>query len=151
MKTLIALTLAVSLGGWTAIAGAQQTSGGLPATGAEMLAIDCPPEKVKEAVSAPSGGMGTPSGMVTGSGIAARPSEGGPQRVEGEIMQIESTRTERGLLVGSVQLWVEPNTAVLVSCEKALTNDLQQGMRVKVAYEVKDGRNVARVIEAEKK
>ena len=28
--------------------------------------------------------------------------------------------------------------------------DLQQGMRVKAAYEVKDGRNVARVIEAEK-
>ena len=46
---------------------------------------------------------------------------------------------------------VQPNTAVLVGCEKALTNDLQQGMRVKAAYEVKDGRNVARVIEAEKK
>jgi hypothetical protein len=151
MKTLIALTLAVSLGGWMAIAGAQQTSGSSPATGAEMLAIDCPPAKVKEAVSAPSGVMGTPSGTGMGSGIAARPSEGGPQRVEGEIKQIESTRTERGILVGDVQLWVEPNTAVLVSCEKALTNDLQQGMRVKAAYEVKDGRNVARVIEAGKK
>jgi hypothetical protein len=71
--------------------------------------------------------------------------------VEGEIKQIESTRTERGILVGNVQLWVEPSTAVLVSCEKAVTSDLQQGMRVKAAYEVKDGRNVARVIEAEKK
>jgi hypothetical protein len=30
-----------------------------------------------------------------------------------------------------------------------LVSDLQQGMRVKAAYEVKDGRNVARVIEAE--
>jgi hypothetical protein len=151
MKTLIALTLAVSLVGWTAIAGAQQTSGSSPTTDAEMLAIDCPPAKVKEAVPAPSGAMGTPSGTGTGSGIAARPSEGGPQRVEGEIKQIESTRTERGILVGDVQLWVEPNTAILVSCEKALTSDLQQGMRVKAAYEVKDGRNVARVIEAKKK
>jgi uncharacterized protein YabE (DUF348 family) len=71
--------------------------------------------------------------------------------VEGEIKQIESTRTERGILVGDTQLWVEPSTAVLVSCEKALTSDLQQGMRVKAAYEVKDGRKVARVIEAEKK
>jgi hypothetical protein len=151
MKTLIALTLIVSLGGWMAIAGAQQTSGSSPATGVERLAIDCPPAKVQEAVPAPSGTMGTPSGTGTGSGIAARPSEGSPQRVEGEIKQIESTRTERGILVGNVQLWVEPNTAVLVGCEKALTNDLQQGMRVKAAYEVKDGRNVARVIEAEKK
>jgi hypothetical protein len=150
MKMFIALTLAVSLVGWLAIAGAQPTSGGSLSTDAERLAIDCPPAKVKEAVPAPSGGMGTPSGTGTGSGIAARPSEGGPQRVEGDIKQIESTRTERGILVGDVQLWVEPNTAVLVNCEKALTSDLQQGMRVKAAYEVKDGRNVARVIEAEK-
>jgi hypothetical protein len=151
MKMLIVLTLAASVVGGTTIAGAQQPSGSVPTHGAEMLAIDCPPAKVQEAVSAPSGVMGTPSGTGTGSGIAARPSEGGPQRVEGEIKQIESTRTERGILVGNVQLWVEPNTAVLVSCEKALISDLQQGMRVKAAYEVKDGRNIARVIEAEKK
>src|SRR5262245_46172794 len=151
MKVFIALTLAVSLVGWTAIAGAQQTSGSSPAIGAEKLAIDCPPAKVQEAVPAPSGAMGTPSGTGTGSGIAARPSEGSPQRVEGNITHIESTRTERGIRVGDVQVWVEPTTAVLVSCEKALTSDLQQGMHVKAAYEVKDGRNVARVIEAEKK
>ena len=151
MKVLIALMLAMSLVGWTTIAGAQQTSGSSPTTGAEKMAIDCPPAKVQEAMSAPPGVTGTPSGTGTGSGIAARPSEGGPQRVEGEIKQVESTRTERGILVGDIQLWVEPNTAVLVSCEKALTSDLQQGMRVKAAYEVKDGRNVARVIEAEKK
>ena len=150
MKTLIALTLAMSLVGWTALAGAQQTGGSSPATGAEKLAIDCPPAKVQEAVPAPSGAMGTPSGTGTGSGIAARPSEGSPQRVEGNITHIESTRTERGILVGDTQLWVEPSTAVLVSCEKALTSDLRQGMRVKAAYEVKDGRNVAKVIEAEK-
>jgi hypothetical protein len=150
MKTLMVLTLTVSLVGWAAMVGAQQTSGSSPTTDVGMLAMDCPPAKVKEAVSAPAGGMGTPSGTGTGSGIAALPSEGGPQRVEGDIKQIESTRTERGILVGNVQLWVEPNTAVLVGCEKALTNDLQQGMRVKAAYEVKDGRNVARVIEAEK-
>jgi hypothetical protein len=151
MKTLIALTLAVSLVGWTVIAGAQQTSGSSPTAGAETLAIDCPPAKVKEAVPAPAGVVGTPSGTGTGSGITARPSVGAPQRVEGEIKQIESTRTERGVLVGDVQLWVPPDTAILVNCEKALTSDLQQGMRVKAAYEVKDGRNVARVIEAQKK
>jgi hypothetical protein len=151
MKTFIALTLAVSVVGWMAIAGAQPPSGSSLTTNAERLAIDCPAAKVKEAVPAPTtGGMGTPSGTGTGSGIAARPSEGGPQRVEGDIKHIESTRTERGILVGDVQLWVEPNTAVLVNCEQALTSDLQQGMRVKAAYEVKDGRNVARVIEAEK-
>ena len=55
MKTLIILTLVVSLVGWTAIAGAQHTSGGSPATDAERLAIDCPPAKVQEAVSATSG------------------------------------------------------------------------------------------------
>jgi hypothetical protein len=132
--------------------GAQHTSGGSPtATSAEMLAMDCPPEKVKEAAFAPAGAMGTPSGTGTGSGIAARPSEGQPQRLEGELKQIESTRTERGLLVGDVKLWVQPSTAILVGCEKASTNDLAQGMQVKAAYEVKDGRNVARVIEAEKK
>ena len=151
MKTLITLTLTMSLVGWIAIAGAQQISGSSPTIGAEKLAIDCPPAKVQEAMPAPSGAMGTPSGTGTGSGIAARPSEGSPQRVEGEIKQVESTRTERGIRVGDTQLWVEPSTAVLVGCEKALTSDLQQGMRVKAAYEVKDGRNVARVIEAEKK
>ncbi len=150
MKTFTVLTLAVALAGWAAIAGAQQTSAGSPTTDAERLTIDCPPAKVQEAASAPAGVMGTPSGVGTGSGIAARPSEATPQRVEGEIKQIESTRTERGILVGDVQLWVEPSTAILVGCEKALTNDLQQGMRVKAAYEVKDGRNVAKVIEAEK-
>ena len=150
MKVFIALTLAVSLVGWMGITGAQQTSGSSPTTDTERLAIDCPPAQVKAAVPAPSDGMGTPSGTGTGSGIAARPSEGGPQRVEGDIKHIESTRTERGILVGDVQLWVEPNTAVLVNCEQALTSDLQQGMRVKAAYEVKDGRIVARVIEAEK-
>ncbi len=150
MKTFRALTLAVALAGWVVIAGVQQTSAGSPTTDAERLTIDCPPAKVQEAASAPAGVMGTPSGVGTGSGIAARPSEATPQRVEGEIKQIESTRTERGILVGDVQLWVEPSTAILVGCEKALTNDLQQGMRVKAAYEVKDGRNVAKVIEAEK-
>jgi hypothetical protein len=150
MKMFIALTLAVNVVGWIAIAGAQPASGSSLSTDAERLAIDCSPAKVMKAVPAPSGGMGTPSGTGTGSGIAARPSEGDPQRVEGTITQIESTRTERGIHVGDVQLWIQPNTAILVSCEPALTSDLQQGMRVKAAYEVKDGRNVARVIEAAK-
>jgi hypothetical protein len=151
MKRLIVLTLSIGLAGWATIAGAQQPSGGSPATtGAEMLAIDCPPAKVREAAPAPSEAMGTPSGTGAGSGIAARPSEGPPQRVQGEIQQLESTRTERGIHVGDLTLWVQPSTAILIGCEKALLNDLKQGMRVKAAYEVKDGRNVAWVIEAEK-
>jgi hypothetical protein len=71
--------------------------------------------------------------------------------VEGESKQIELTRTEQGVRVGDVQLWVEPTTAIRVGCERALTNDLKQRMRVKAAYEIKDGRNIARVIKAEKK
>ena len=111
--------------------------------------MDCPPAKVREAVPAPAEAMGTPSGTGTGSGIAARPSEGPPQRAEGAITPLESTRTERGIHVGELTLWVQPSTAILVGCEKALLTDLQQGMRVKAAYEVKDGRNVAWVIEAQ--
>ena len=152
MKRLMVLTLSIGLAGWATIAGAQQPSGGSPATtGVEMLAIDCPPAKVREAAPAPSEAVGTPSGAGTGSGIVARPSEGKSQRVEGEIKQLESTRTERGIRIGDMTLWVQPSTAILVGCEKALINDLKQGMRVKAAYEVKDGRNVAWVIEAEKK
>jgi hypothetical protein len=151
MNRLRVVTLAIGLAGWATIAGAQQPSGGAPAsTGAERLAMDCPPAKVREAVSAPAEAMGTPSGTGTGSGIAARPSEGPPQRVEGDIKQLESTRTERGIRVGDMTLWVQPSTAILVGCEKALITDLQQGMRVKAAYEIKDGRTVAWVIEAEK-
>jgi hypothetical protein len=151
MNRLVVVTHSIGLTGWATIAGAQQPSGGSPATtGAEMLAIDCPPAKVRDAVSAPAEAMGTPSGTGTGSGIAARPSEGQSQRVDGEIKQLESTRTERGLLVGDMTLWVQPSTAILVGCEKALISDLQQGVQVKAAYEVKDGRNVAWVIEAEK-
>jgi hypothetical protein len=151
MKRLLVLTLSIGLAGWATIVGAQQPSGGSPATtSAERLAIDCPPAKVREAVPAPSEAMWTPSGTGTGSGIAARPSEGQSQRMEGEIKQLESTRTERGIQVGDMTLWVQPSTAILVGCEKAVITDLQQGMRVKAAYEVKDGRNVAWVIEAEK-
>jgi hypothetical protein len=151
MNRLLVLTLAIGVAGWATILGGQQPRGGAPATtGVERLAMDCPPAKVREAVPAPSEAMGTPSGTGTGSGIAARPSEGPPQRVEGEIRQLESTRTERGIHVGDMTLWVQPSTAILVGCEKALVTDLQQGMRVKAAYEVKDGRTVAWVIEAEK-
>jgi hypothetical protein len=150
MNRLRVVTLAIGLAGWATIAGAQPPSGGSPApTGAELLAIDCPPAKVREAVSAPAEAMGTPSGTGTGSGIAARPSAGQPQRVEGDIKHLESTRTERGIRVGEMTLWVQPSTAILVGCEKAVMTDLQQGMRVKAAYEVKDGRTVAWVIEAE--
>jgi hypothetical protein len=113
--------------------------------------IDCPAEKAKDAPSAMPGPAGTPSGAATGSGIAARPSQGPPQKLEGVIEQVESTRTERGIMVGNVKLWVEPTTAILVDCQKAMTDDLTKGTRVKAIYEVKDGRNVAKVIEAGKK
>jgi hypothetical protein len=152
MKTRLVLTLAIGLAAWATIVGGQQPSGGAPApTGVERLAMDCPPAKVREAASAPAEATGTPSGAGTGSGIAARPSEGPPQRVEGDIKHLESTRTERGIRVGDLTLWVQPSTAILVGCEKASITDLQQGMRVKAAYEIKDGRTVAWVIEAEKR
>jgi hypothetical protein len=150
MNRLLGLTLAIGLAGWATIAGAQAPSAGAPATtGAEVLAMDCPPAKVRDAAPAPGEAMGTPSGTGTGSGIAARPSQGTAQRVEGDITQLESTRTERGILVGDTTLWVQPSTAILVGCEKAAITELRPGMRVKAAYEVKDGRNVAWVIEAE--
>jgi hypothetical protein len=134
-----------------ALAGAQSTGGASSTTVDPVaLAIDCPPDKVKGAVDAPAQPMGTPSGLGSGSGITARPSEGPPQRVMGAITHLASTRTERSFRVGDVELWVQPSTAILLDCEKASTADLQQGMQVKVAYEVKDGRNVARVIEAAK-
>jgi hypothetical protein len=150
MNRLLVLTVSISLAGWATIVGGQQPGGGAPApTGVEGLAMDCPPAKVRDAVPAPAEAMGTPSGTGTGSGIAARPSEGPPQRVEGAITQLESTRTERGIHVGELTLWVQPSTAILVGCEKAAITDLKQGMRVKAAYDVKDGRNVAWVIEAQ--
>jgi hypothetical protein len=178
MKTFVALTVSLALAGSAMTAAAQQspsTTPGAqqrPATPAagpspaapgigqsatttdsagQPLTIDCPADKAKDAPSAMPGPAGTPSGAGAGSGIAARPSQGPPQKLEGVIEQVESTRTDRGIMVGKVKLWVEPTTAILVGCQKALTDDLTKGTRIKAIYEVKDGRNVAKVIEADKK
>jgi hypothetical protein len=150
MKAFVVLALVSIVVGGTTIAGAQQSSP-TTAAGGEIATIDCPAAAVKDAPSASPGPVGTPSGAGTGSGIAARPSAGPPQRVEGQIEQIESTRTERGITVANVKLWIEPSTAILVGCQKAATDNLAKGTQVKALYEVKDGRNVAKVIEAQQK
>jgi hypothetical protein len=150
MKAFVVVSLMLGIVGATTLAAAQQSPSRAPSAG-EVATIDCPAAAVQDAPSALPGPAGTPSGAGTGSGIAARPSEGPPQRVEGEIAQIESTRTERGITVGNVKLWIEPSTAILVGCQKAATDDLAKGTRVKALYDVKDGRNVAKTIEAEKK
>jgi hypothetical protein len=155
MKPFVVLTLAAAVVG-SAMTSAAQQSPATPgvaqsATTAGASTIDCPADAVKEAPSAMPAPAGTPSGAGAGSGIAARPAEGPPQKLEGVIDQIESTRTERGITVGNVKLWVEPTTAVLVDCQKALTDDLTKGTQIKAIYEIKDGRNVAKVIEAKKK
>jgi hypothetical protein len=93
---------------------------------------------------------GTPQGTGSGSGAAELPGKGQMQRVEGQIQKIDSSRTARGIEVGGVKLWVEPTTAVLLNCEKATVADLKQGTPVKASYEEKNGRNVAKVVEAKK-
>jgi hypothetical protein len=167
MKPFVGLTLSLALAASAITAAAQQNpatpgAGQNPAapgighsaktadTTGEALTIDCPSAAAKDAPSAMPGPAGTPSGAGAGSGIAARPSQGPAQKVEGVVSQIESTRTERGIMVGDVKLWVEPTTAILVGCQKAQTDDLKKGTRIKAIYEVKDGRNVAKVIEADK-
>jgi hypothetical protein len=78
------------------------------------------------------------------------PSVGQPQRVEGEIKTISSTRTNRILEVGDLKLEVEPSTVILVGCKPGAMADLKQGVKIKAAYEVKEpNRTVATVIEVE--
>jgi hypothetical protein len=115
--------------------------------------IDCPPTALAKAEeSLPSSSpVGTPSGAGTGSGAEAVPGKGQVERVEGDIKEIDSSRTARGIEVSGVKLWVEPTTAVLVDCQKASVADLKQGTPVKAMYEAKDGRNIAKVIEAQRR
>jgi hypothetical protein len=81
----------------------------------------------------------------------AMPSAGPPQRVEGAITTIDSSRTNRILQVGDIKLEVEPGTLVLVGCQPATVANLQQGTKIKAMYEVKEpNRTVATVIEAER-
>jgi hypothetical protein len=97
-----------------------------------------------------SSAVGSPQGTGTGSGLNAMPGVGSPQRLEGEIRSIGSTRTNRILEVGDLKLEVEPSTVILVGCKPASVADLKVGAQIKAAYEVKEpNRNLARVIEAQ--
>jgi hypothetical protein len=85
-----------------------------------------------------------------GSGLMAMPSVGPPQRLDGAIKTIDSSKTNRLLEVGDVKLEVEPSTVVLVGCKPATVADLKIGARIKAVFEVKaPNRTVATVIEAE--
>jgi hypothetical protein len=114
--------------------------------------IDCPPEALAKAEqSLPSSSpVGTPGGTGSGSGAEAVSGHGQMKRVEGAISQIDSSRTARGLDIGGVKVWVEPSTPVLLNCQQASFADLKQGTPVKAMYEEKNGRNIAKVVEAQK-
>jgi hypothetical protein len=114
--------------------------------------IDCPPEALAKAEqSLPSSSpVGTPGGTGSGSGADAVSGQGQVKRVEGSITQIDSSRTARGLEIGGVKVWVEPSTPVLLNCQQASFADLKQGTPVKAMYEEKNGRNIAKVVEAQK-
>jgi hypothetical protein len=137
----------VAAGFWAGLATtslAQQA----PTTPGKAMTIDCPPEAAAGAAAGQA--VGSPQGTGSGSGLTAMPSVGQPQRVEGEIKTISSTRTNRILEVGDLKLEVEPNTVILVGCKPGAMADLKQGVKIKAAYEVKEpNRTVATVIEVE--
>jgi hypothetical protein len=117
------------------------------ATPDKPMTIDCPPTA---AAMPPGQAVGSPQGTGSGSGLAAMPSVGQPQRVEGAIRAIDSTRTNRIVTVGDIKLEVEPSTVILVGCKPGSITDLKRGAQIKAAYEVKKpNRTVATVIEAE--
>jgi hypothetical protein len=112
------------------------------------MTIDCPPAAAAEAL--PGQAVGSPQGTGSGSGLTAMPSVGPPQRVDGAIQTISSTRTNRILEVGDLKLEVEPSTVILVGCKPGALADLNPGAQIKAVYEVKaPSRTVATVIEAE--
>jgi hypothetical protein len=114
----------------------------------ESMTIDCP--AVATAGKPTPQAVGSPQGTGTGSGLSAMPSVGQPQRVDGAIKTIDSSRTNRMVEVSDVKLEIEPSTVILVGCKPGSMADLKQGTKIKAAYEVKEpNRNVATVIEAE--
>lgn len=119
-----------------------------PAAPGKPMTIDCPPTA---AAREPTGqAVGSPQGAGTGSGLTAMPSSGPPQQVAGTIQSVSSTRTNRVIEVGDLKVEVEPSTVILVGCQPGSMADLNQGSKIKAAYEVKEpNRNVATVIEAE--
>jgi hypothetical protein len=79
------------------------------------------------------------------------PSVGPPQRLQGAIKAIGSTRTNRTVEVGDVKLEMEPDTIILVGCQPGSIAELKEGTHIKASYEVKEpNRNVATVIEAQR-
>jgi hypothetical protein len=154
--TILALVIAMPLS-FTMAVWAQQpgpTPSPAPVAGtAAAVTLDCPPAAGASAgmpgsSPTPSGSaVGTPQGAGRGSGLAAMPSSGPARRVEGTIEKIDSTRTNRIIEVGAVTLEVEPSTVILVECQRGSTADLKEGARIKAAYEVRNNRNMATVIE----
>jgi hypothetical protein len=117
-----------------------------PTMPGKAMTIDCPPEAAAEAPTA----VGSPQRTGSGSGLTAQPSVGAPQQIEGAITTISSTRTNRIVEVGDLQLEVEPSTVILVGCKPGSLADLKHGTKIKAAYERKaPDRTVATVIEAE--
>lgn len=118
-----------------------------PGASSQARTIDCPPAAAGQPRQT---AVGTPQGAGTGSGLNAMPSVGAPQRLEGTIKTIGSTRTNRILEVGNVKLEVEPDTVILVGCREASVTQLKEGSQIKASYQVKEpNRNVATVIEAQ--
>jgi hypothetical protein len=120
-----------------------------PATSDKATTINCPPAAAAAAGQSGAQAVGSPQGIASGSGLSALPSVSPPQRIDGPITTIGSTRTNRILEVGGVKLEVEPSTVILVDCQPGSMTDLQEGTKIQAVYEVKEpSRNVATVIEA---
>jgi hypothetical protein len=147
MRKIVPVVVAISfLGSVAAPSLAQQQQSPAPT---QARTIDCPPEAAGK--QQPTGTVGTPQGAGTGSGLTAMRSAGPPKQVEGTIKAIASTRTNRIVEVGDLKLEVEPDTVILVGCQKGSLDQLKQGTKIKAAYEVKEpNRNLATVIEAQK-
>jgi hypothetical protein len=79
---------------------------------------------------------GSPGGMSSSAGLTP---------LTGKIANLDTA--SQSLEIGSVSLKVESTTAVLVDCQPASMAELKEGAPVKAAYEERDGRNVATVIE----
>jgi hypothetical protein len=128
------------------------TAQSMTAGSKKVMTIDCPESAVAKAEEQlPSGStLGTPGGTGSGSGAEALPPQGEVKKVEGQIKNIDSSRTARAIDIGETKIWVEPSTPVLVNCQMASVADLKPGENVKAAYEEKAGRNVAKVVEAKR-
>jgi hypothetical protein len=85
------------------------------------------------------------TGSMSGGSSTGMSSNTGRTPVEGKIANLNTA--SQSLEIGSLTLKVDPSTAVLVDCKPASMAELKEGAPVKAAYEERDGRNVATVIE----